>query len=283
MKLLKNTNLYSRLALITSVTLVVGYFVVYAAYQTFMSSEYQSGAALSSTFLGKIVSNLDEINGRVTTLEGAIVGASVWSKVGSDINYTAGNVGIGTAAPTNKLSIKVAATGDDALNIYNSVGAEITELGLLGDDSGYLSMIDGNGGNSSIMLRADAGSSYINSGNVGIGTVSPSARLDVVGDTKSSRFYSIAVTTASTPSGVPVTIYDATGKNGLYLVSVDNYGDAVNYGAFAIVVVGSSSAKVLYNVGNVYMAGITTSGLMIQATQNSGATGPITATLTKLQ
>jgi len=42
MKLLKNINLYSRLALATSVTLVVGYFVVYAAYQTFVSSEYQS-------------------------------------------------------------------------------------------------------------------------------------------------------------------------------------------------------------------------------------------------
>lgn len=32
MKPFKNTSLYSRLALLTSVTLVVGYFVVYAAW-----------------------------------------------------------------------------------------------------------------------------------------------------------------------------------------------------------------------------------------------------------
>gem|GEM_PF-5448636 len=30
----------------------------------------------------------------------------MWSKVGSDINYTAGNVGIGTASPAASLDIK---------------------------------------------------------------------------------------------------------------------------------------------------------------------------------
>ncbi len=88
MRPLKNTNLYSRLALATSVTLVVGYFVVYAAYQTFQAEEYQSGASLSSTFLGKIVSNLDEINGKI-----------------SNFGFSGGNIGIGTASPQRELHI----------------------------------------------------------------------------------------------------------------------------------------------------------------------------------
>ena len=94
MKPLKTTTLYSRLALITSVTLVVGYFVVYAVYQNIEPEEVASNAIITSTLMGKIKNNLDTLNTQVTDLTATVVASSIWSKVGSDINYTAGKVGV---------------------------------------------------------------------------------------------------------------------------------------------------------------------------------------------
>ncbi|MBU4492734.1 MAG: hypothetical protein KKD69_09785, partial [Euryarchaeota archaeon] len=131
------------------------------------------------------------------------------------------------------------------------------------------------------IYQTGTGDNYF-AGNVGIGTTSPTAKLEVVGDTVSSRFYSVTVQSALTPSGVPVTIYDTTGQSGIWLVSIYNYGDAANYGAFAIVNVAPGGASVLYNVGRGLMPGVTTSGSMIQATQNSGASQYITGTLIKI-
>lgn len=62
-------SLYSRLALITSVTLVVGYFVVYAVYQNIESVEVGPGATITTGLMTKIKDNFDNISSRVTTLE----------------------------------------------------------------------------------------------------------------------------------------------------------------------------------------------------------------------
>ncbi|MDD5377326.1 MAG: hypothetical protein PHH16_04405 [Candidatus Gracilibacteria bacterium] len=66
--------------------------VAYAAYQTISSSEYASGAAVSSALMGKIVGNIDILNTRLTSAETTI--ASQATTIAS-MNTT-----ISTLAPT---------------------------------------------------------------------------------------------------------------------------------------------------------------------------------------
>jgi len=87
MKLFKNTNLYSRLALITSVTLVVGYFVVYAVYQNIDTVEVEPGATVTSGLMTKIKDNFDDLSGKI-----------------SNFSFSTGNVGI-WVSPNAKLQV----------------------------------------------------------------------------------------------------------------------------------------------------------------------------------
>lgn len=80
MKSPKNTTLYSRLALITSVTLVVGYFVVYAWYSI---PDVNTGDILTKDLVNHILSNVTDLNTRV-----------------SNFSFSAGNVGIGATTTT---------------------------------------------------------------------------------------------------------------------------------------------------------------------------------------
>ena len=98
-----------------------------------------------------------------------------------------GNVGIGTNSPTARLNVKASGSTVDQIAVTHSGNTvEIAQLGesANGNSAGAL-LLKNNGGVNKIYLDG-AGSSYINGGNFGIGTVSPSKKLEVVGDIKTS-------------------------------------------------------------------------------------------------
>ena len=61
MKPSKNTNLYSRLSLITSLTLVTGYALVFA-WTTLDPLDAGTGKPLTATLMQGIVNNVNELN-----------------------------------------------------------------------------------------------------------------------------------------------------------------------------------------------------------------------------
>lgn len=112
--------------------------------------------------------------------------SSLWNLNGSDINYTAGNVGIGTSIPNQTLDIMIGENDGGA--------AAVQGITLRDPDDVIASLIDGSStGESGLLQLYSSGTetvrisasvdSYINSGsNFGIGNSSPSSALDVTGD-----------------------------------------------------------------------------------------------------
>ena len=87
-----------------------------------------------------------------------------------------GNVGIGTTTPSSPLSIQTSES--TPFGIYNSTGDLKIWYSIAGDD-GDLFLRDSEEA-IQIGLRSD-GDSFINQGNVGIGTTTPGAKLEVIG------------------------------------------------------------------------------------------------------
>jgi hypothetical protein len=89
---------------------------------------------------------------------------------------SAGNVGIGTTTPGSRLVVKSAGSSD-VFNIISDVDNYLFRLRHTSNNSGALYLYDGSV-NNNILLNG-GGNSYINGGNLGIGTTTPDAPLHV--------------------------------------------------------------------------------------------------------
>ncbi|MDW3193546.1 MAG: hypothetical protein R8G66_14320 [Cytophagales bacterium] len=103
------------------------------------------------------------------------------------MTLTNGKLGLGTTAPDNVLSIKTAAVGEDALNIFNSSSNEIFEVGTLGNNETIFSVRNAIG-ESKFSYRSDTDVLFT-SGKVGIGRTTPFADLDVLGSIRASTYF----------------------------------------------------------------------------------------------
>jgi len=181
MKSLKNTNLYSRLTLITSVTLVVGYFVVYAAWTALDRTDADSGKPLTATLMQGIVDNVNDLNTRV-----------------SNFSFSSGNVGIGTTSPTAILDVNGGMMPAGITTPFikfrfnytdNTTTIPAIQFRNIGDTStnAQISFPLSNGGSAVNMVFSTYHGGIItediriSNGNVGIGTTSPTSKLDVRG------------------------------------------------------------------------------------------------------
>ena len=114
-------------------------------------------------------------NGSIVSL-----GGSQWTTSGSSIYYN-GNVGVGTSsAPSNRLRIQLAVDNTfDGLRIDNSSGDYRIVAYTDTTDNSYLQLRNAS---NTTALKLDTNSnnnSFLNAGNFGIGTSSPSYSLDV--------------------------------------------------------------------------------------------------------
>ena len=94
-----------------------------------------------------------------------------------------GKVGIGTTSPSSPLVVNAGAN-DKGFLLENSGGTDLAWLHQQSTDAATFRMYDGGVLNTLISSNVNANSYFNSGGNVGIGTTSPSAKLEVAGDIK---------------------------------------------------------------------------------------------------
>jgi hypothetical protein len=154
-----------------SATTATGYFYTNAIHTGVDTQSVVSIRSDNASSTGDVLHVQGDGTGNLLTL----------SKDGSDkLTVThEGNVGIGTASPTSKLSVSAGRGANTGLEILDSADSnnKRIDLRLDADGDGYLSLVDASE-TTKVQLYSN-GVSYFNGGNVGIGVTSPTHNLNV--------------------------------------------------------------------------------------------------------
>ena len=171
---------------------------------------------------GRVTSSSSLASSDVTTALGytpaSASAATQWNTSGTTINYTTGNVGVGTVAPTQKLHVagkilidegpttSIGTGGGSGIEFKNTAvnatlfrvdsnasSSSANFVAMMNTNSGFGPVVFSEGADGVIPLRIwgkGQGSVLLqeNGGNVGVGTTSPSYTLDVSGTSRVSKF-----------------------------------------------------------------------------------------------
>jgi hypothetical protein len=198
-----------------------------------------------------------------------------------------GNVGIGTSSPDGKLHVAGSATVTSQPNVAAKIGVGITSDLLLGSINGNAPFIGSEGAypllffvNAAERMRIDS------SGNVGIGTTSPGALLDVAGNinvgASGNKNYRISTDTTAfflfdrTNSRYPFKIEAGAYDNALVIGSSGNVGIGTTAPSTTLDVSGTARATqgmpIITEAGTAKTLALTDNGGYVRTTSGSAVT-----------
>ena len=226
-----------------------------------------SGTTLTSTINGVASTglNLSSLDNNIYNSDGTLTENRTVTMSGNTLNFTGGNVGIGTTSPAGKTSI-ITSSSDGNVSAWGTgqltVGQDGTTAGALGlsysatNNAGYISSLSPSVAWRDLGLRANntifyyggsaEGMRLSSSGYVGIGQSNPAGPLDVNGRASATSFK------------VSSSFSDLTNNSPWYGIGMSNVtlsgqgSTAVQIGGYyGITFAESGSTRMVINTGNV--------------------------------